>query len=325
MDAGIEPDAITILRHASDAQLSREAPTHALPAELRDRVQVEVHDASDREKLCLLNVSSHDEPIYLNRSLVDADVVIPLGLARARDSLGHLGVHGTLYPAFADEAAQQRFSAPRSAMSEPSRQRRRQEAEEADWFLGTRLVVQIVPGPGETIMHILAGDVDQVELQARELCESLWSFQVPRRASMVVATLPGGRQQQSWSNIARVLDSALRVVSDRGTIAICCDLRTKPGPSLRRLARASSLDAARKAIERDHTSDALTAAQLIRALQHANVYLLSRLDEECVQSLGLAYIAAPEEVARLAARHDSCLVLHNAHQAVPRVKAETVV
>jgi hypothetical protein len=154
------------------------------------------------------------------------------------------------------------------------------------------------------------------------LCEELWRFQVPRRASLVVATLPGGRQQQSWSNFARVLDAALRVVEDEGTIAICCDLRMKPGPSLRRLARAASLDDALKAIQHDHTPDALTAAQLIRTLQRANVYLLSRLDEECVQSLGLAYVSSPDEVARLAARHDSCILLQNAHQAVPSVKTE---
>jgi nickel-dependent lactate racemase len=322
LDAGIESKSITILRHASDARLCREPPTGDLPAELRDRIVVQVHDASDREMLCLLNVSSNDEPIYLNRSLVEADVVVPIGLVRASRSLGDLGVHGTLYPGFADEAAQQRFLAPRSALSASSKQRRLREATEVDWFLGTRLAVQVIPGPGETIMHVLAGDVDQVEPRAREICESLWCFQVPRRASMVVATLSGGRQQQSWSNFARVLDSALRVVQDNGTIAICCDLRTRPGPSLRRLARAQSLDAANKAVRRDQTPDALTATQLIRTLQHANVYLLSRLDEDCVQSLGLAYISSPDEVARLVSRHDSCILLQNAHQAIPSVKAE---
>jgi nickel-dependent lactate racemase len=322
IDARIEPESITVLRHATDARLCRQLPTEDLPAELRDRVAVEVHDASDREKLCLLNVSSNDEPIYLNRSLVDADVVVPIGLARASRSLGDLGVHGTLYPGFADEVAQQRFLAPRSSLSASTKQRRVREATEADWFLGTRLVVQVIPGPGETIMQILAGDVDQVEPRAREICESLWCFQVPRRASMVVATLTGGKQQQSWSNFARALDSALRVVQDKGTIAICCDLSARPGPSLRRLARAKSLDAANIAVQRDQTPDALTATLLIRTLQHANVYLLSRLDEDCVESLGVAYIASPDEVARLVSRHDSCILLQNAHQAMPSVETE---
>ncbi len=322
IDAGIDAEAITILRHPDDARLCHAPPTNGLPVELRDRIVVEVHDAGDRDKLCLLSVSSNDEPIYLNRTLVDADVAIPIGMVRAAESLGDLGIHGTLYPAFADAAAQQRFLTPKSALSRPSRQKRLQEASEADWLLGTRLAVQVVPGPGEKIMHVLAGDVEKVAARARELYEVAWCFKVPQRASLVVATLPGGRQQQSWPNFARVLDAALRVVQDNGTIAICCDLRTKPGPSLRRLARANSLDAANKAIQRDQTPDALTATQLIRTLQHANVYLLSRLDEDCVHSLGLAYVASPEEVVRLAARHTSCILLQNAHQAMPCVAAE---
>jgi nickel-dependent lactate racemase len=322
LDAGIEPESITVLRNANDARLSRQRPTEDLPVEWRDRIVVEVHDAADRDRLCLLNVSSNDEPIYLNRSLVDADVVIPIGVARARRSLGDLGVHGTLFPGFADAVAQQRFLAPRSSLSESSRERRVREATEVDWFLGTRMVVQVIPGPGESIMQILAGDVDQVEPRAREIYERLWCFQVPRRASLVVATLPGGRQQQSWSNLARALDAALRVVQDQGTIAICCDLQSRPGPSLRRLARAKSLDAANKQVQRDQTPDALPATLLVRTLQHANVYLLSRLDEECVESLGIAYISSPEEVARLASRHPSCILLQNAHQAIPTVAAE---
>ncbi len=322
LDAGIEAEAITVIRTAADAKLVRESPTQGLPPELRDRLQVLVHDPTDREMLCMLNVSSADDAIYLNRAIVEADVVIPFGVARLSQSLGYHGVHGVLFPAFADAATQQRFLAPRSSLSGKQRKQRIAEAREADWFLGTRMIVQVVPGQGENVLQVLAGDVDAVEKRSGELCEAIWQVQVPRRAKIVIATLPGGRQQQTWSNFARVLDAALRVVEDDGTIAVCCDLRTRPGPSLRRLAKATSLDAASRAIERDQTPDALTAAQLIRTLRRVQVYLLSRLNEEAVHALGLAYVSKPDEVARLATRHESCLVLQNAHQAIPIVTEE---
>jgi len=170
----------------------------------------------------------------------------------------------------------------------------------------------------------LAGDADAVEPRGRQLCERIWHFTVPRRASLVVATMPGGRQQQSWANFARVLDSALRLVQDNGAIAICCDLRSKPGRSLQRVAQADSLDSAQRAVQRDRTYDALPAVQLIRTLQRARVYLLSRLDEDVVESLGVAFVASPEEVARLASHHDSCILLQNAHRAVATVADENV-
>jgi nickel-dependent lactate racemase len=313
-----------VLRHAADARLASASPTRKLPEDLQQRIAVQVHDAANREQLCMLNVSRHDSAIYLNRSLVEADVVVPFGVTRPVDSLGYLGVSSALFPAFADEATQQRFLAPKSSLSERQKLHRIDEAQEAHWLLGVQLVVQVIPGPGESLMHIVAGDTARVDRASRELCDNAWHCEVPRRAHLVLATLSGGRQQQSWSNFARVLDAALRVVEDGGTIAVLCDLKAKLGPSLRRLARASSLDDANLAIERDQTPDALAAMQLIRTLRRAKIYLLSRLDEERVESLGLAYVASAEEIARLASRAASCMLLQNAQQVIPCVTEEVL-
>ncbi len=324
LDANIDPDAITVLRSETDARLSRANPTRDLPMGIRDQVQVVMHDPYDREKLALLGVSSDDEPIYLTREIVDADVVLPICVVKPTDSLGNLGIYGTLFPNFADDATKQRFNTPRSVLSDSELSRRRQEAKEASWLLGVRLCLQVIPGVGEEILAVLAGDADVVDQLASQQCEQLWHFHVNERASLVVATMTGGRQQQSWSNFARALDSALRVVQDDGAIAICCDIQAKPGPSLKRIANADSLDAADRSIQRDNSFDALPAIQLVRTLQRVRVYMLSQLDEEVVQSLGIAYISCPEEVVRLATRHDSCILLQNAHQAVPLIAAEAL-
>ena len=324
LDAGVEPETITVLRHATDAHLMRESPLRLLPEELQTHIQVIVHDAANREQLCMLNVSSHDSAIYLNRAIVEADVVIPFGVTRPAKSLGALGLAGVLYPAFADDATQQRFNSPKQARSTVARKQRLREAQEAYWFLGVRLVVQIIPGTGESLLHVVAGEARSVEKRSLDLCEAIWNCEVPRRAKLVVATLPGGKQQQSWTSFARVLDSAVRVVEEGGSIAVCCDLRSKPGPSLRRIARAESLDDARRIVAKDHTPDAIAAATLVKALQRARVYLLSRLDEERVEELGLAYVASADEVVRLVSHHESCVVLQNAQQAVPRLADEGV-
>lgn len=321
--AGLDPESICVLRSKADAELTRSLPTRDLAPELREQIRVIVHDPSQRDQLALLNISSKDEPIYLNRELVDADLVIPLSVAKPAKMLGHWGIFGTLFPTFADEATQQRFCSPRSAAKASQRQERLSEAREAGWLLGICMVLQVIPGPGETLLQIVAGEAMEVERRARELYESAWRFQLEKRASMVVATLPGGRQQQSWTNLGRALDAALQIVEDNGTIAICCDLRAKPGPSLRKIARCPSLEDADRAIQQDSTPDAVTASQLVRALQRVQVYMLSGLAEDVVQSLGLAYVASPDEVVHLASRHrDQCIWLQNAQQAVPRVVAE---
>ncbi|MCA9167130.1 MAG: DUF2088 domain-containing protein [Planctomycetales bacterium] len=322
LDAGVDPESITVLRHATDARLTRESPTRLLPEDLQASIEVIAHDAANREQLCMLNVSSHDSPIYLNRAIVEADVVIPFGVTRPTKSLGSLGLAGVLFPAFADEATQQRFNSPKAARSSAKRKALIEEAQEAYWFLGVQFVVQTIPGNGETLLHIVTGETTSVEQRSLELCEAIWNCEVPQRAQLVVATLPGGRQQQSWTSFARALDAASRVVEEGGTIAVCCDLRSKPGPTLRRIARAESLDDAVRIVGKQHTADAVAAATLVKTLQRTRVYLLSRLDEERVESLGVAYVSGPDEVVRLASQHDSCVVLQNAQQVMPRLSEE---
>ena len=80
------------------------------------------------------------------------------------------------------------------------------------------------------------------------------------------------------------------------------------------LARA---EAALRRIRRQRPPDALPAAQLVRALERNKVYLLSRIDPSIVEDLDMIHVAAPEELARLARQHRSCIVLANApHVAV---------
>ncbi len=68
-------------------------------------------------------------------------------------------------------------------------------------------------------------------------------------------------------------------------------------------------------IDRGHPADALVARQLADALDQGSIYLVSRLEAELVEELGLVPLAA-DDVSRLARRFDSCLVLANAHHAI---------
>ena len=51
-------------------------------------------------------------------------------------------------------------------------------------------------------------------------------------------------------------------------------------------------------------------------MRRAHVYLLSRLDDNVVEQLGMAPVANAREIARLASRHESCVLLANAHRTI---------
>ncbi|MCA9269007.1 MAG: hypothetical protein KDA41_11080, partial [Planctomycetales bacterium] len=236
---------------------------------------------------------------------------------RAREVLGHSGVSVGLFPTFADEASQQRFFAISSVDDQVHRKRREQEAEEAAWLLGVMLTVQTLPGGGDRLLQVLAGERNAVAARGGQLCEAAWAFDVERRASLVVASVAGGSEQQTWDNFARALHAARQLALPGGAIALCTELATAPGAALQRLAAGDTFDEALSELRRDRTADALPAAELRRALESHHVFLLSRLDADFVESLGVAPVESAEDIARLSTRHESCILLGAAQFAAP--------
>jgi nickel-dependent lactate racemase len=325
--AGIVETLVGGVTHAEDITLlladrTATAPTSCLPPDLAQAISVARHDPRDRRGLAYLAASKDARPIYVNRLLFDADVIVPVVCLHPRAALGYLGFAGGLYPGFSDEDAQQRFRTPDNVESEAAHRQRRKEAEEAAWLLGVRFSCQIVPGVGESILHVVAGDVEAVAKRGRALCEAAWRYRVPRRASLVVATIAGPQAEQTWENFARALSSAAAVVADGGEIVLCTSLQCAPGPALRRLTEGEQNEKTLRAIRRERSPDALSAALLWEVRQRHRVYLLSELDEETVEDLGLGYVSCGEEVGHLSQHHDSCILLGDAHRAVVELTGE---
>ena len=173
------PENITIVQSALDSGSDRQPLTSRLRADLRGRINVLTHDPGDRRRLTYIAASREGKPIYVNRAVADADLLVPIGCIRPVGSLGYLGVSGGLFPTFADLDTQRRFYAPNCAYSSVHQRRRRDEAAEALWLLGSRFTIQLISGTGDQVLHVLAGEVDAVVARGAaagrnglELCDS---------------------------------------------------------------------------------------------------------------------------------------------------------
>jgi nickel-dependent lactate racemase len=319
--AGIAPEHITLVCAPHDGAAGAD-PRALLPEEIRSSVGYVVHDPADRRSLSYLAAAADARPIYINRKIHDADFVILLGVLRLADSLGYHGISSDFFPAFSDPASQERFRAPKAGAPE-ERRRLRREVDEAAWLLGARFTIQVVPGSAGEILHVLAGDLDAVFGEGTRLCDAAWNFSVPERAELVVATIEGDSAEQTWENVARALSAASCALAENGSVVICSDLAQRPGPGLARLAASDNPQAALKRLARERPSDALPAAEIVAALERGKVYLVSRLDDEAVEELGLLPLS-PGAVSRVAQRHKSCIVLANAQYARARPSGETV-
>ncbi len=194
LDGRVLPEDITLLLAPEENGMRRPHPTSALPAEIAAAVRVVEHDPLNRAELTYLAASKENRPIHIHRQLFDADVVLPIGCLRPRRVLGRLGVHGGLFPTFSDAKARERFQWPDAARSPVQRHRRRDEVEEAAWLLGIQLVLQVVPGVRDSVLHVLAGKPEAVAKRGRKLCDAAWLCRLPRRASLVLASIAGPRR-----------------------------------------------------------------------------------------------------------------------------------
>ena len=323
MGAGIGPDGITVLRTKTDRHVEASHPCHLLPPDVQERITVVAHDPQQRNQMAYLATSESGEPIVLNRALTDADIVLPIGCITSRKEVDYHGIHGTVYPTFSDAEAQAQFRSLK-LLNHRIKDKKRlvKQCNDVGWLLGLNFTIQVVPGPGDRILHVLAGQYTAVRRQGRDLYQAAWTSTVPSQASLAVVAIEGGASQQTWHHFGRALATAESLVEDGGAIAVCCELATPPGAAVQRLVRASSRPEALKAIAKDRPEDALVAAQLADALDRGEVYLLSRLDETLVEDLEMAPLVKPDDLVRLVQRHPSCIVVSNSPYAVVNVEGE---
>jgi hypothetical protein len=248
----------------------------------------------------------------VNRVLFDADVVLPIGCAR----LNGRGAYEGLFPLFSNAEAIQRYRTPANIGSAEEQERRIRETNEAGWLIGVPMIVEVVPGGGESVAHVLAGEPIAVADRCQELLRDRWSFESPHQVSLMIATVTGGPEAQRWASVGHVLEMAEHLVEDGGSVAICSNLSEPPGQSLGRLIGNPDLHKVERKISHDHATDSWPAWQLARALQRGPVYFLSQLDAETVEDLGLAPVESVEELVRLAARSESFVVVEDSQNAV---------
>jgi nickel-dependent lactate racemase len=331
MVSGVDPDGITVLQNEVDVTPGsvgfqpaylHENPLGLVPAPAAERIRLLTHDPANRRNLAYLAATEGGEPILLNRLLTDADVVLPVGCMQRERSAGYFGIHTTIYPEYSDQQTQARFRKRDFFTGNGHHRELQHEVNHVAWLLGVNFSLQVVPAAGDGILHVLGGQSDVVRRQCRELYRAAWNRSVARRASLVVAAIAGPARQQTWESLGRVLESASRLVEEDGAIAVCCDLAAAPGAAFQRLLGGPTREEAVRQIRRDNPRDALPALQLARALETSRVYLLSRLDPGLVEDLDLVPIGGADELARLARRSGSCLVLANAVHAMVHVENE---
>lgn len=262
-------------------------------------VGFQVHDAENESGHAYLAANQAGEPVYINRMLVDADVVLPVACPTAGEVDQQ---NDCIYPDFSNQTIRARLEKGKGNFLA-----RWQEIELANESLGSFFIVQVVCGPGETIQKIFAGSRTETTQIARAETNELWAFRWLGDTEMVVATVESKADDQSWDDFASALIAASRVSSLGGPLVIWSDIMAKPDRNTKKALMSQFEDG--------------ISSKLGKKMQHVAaivnerpVFLRSRLSRNDVEELGVGFLESAEEVVRIAEPCNSALLIRDAHK-----------
>ncbi len=308
--AHVSPQAMTIL---CPLPLSPQKWVNDLPEAFR-KVRIEVHDPSDRRQLSYLATTRHGRRIYLNRTAVDADQLIVLARRRFDPLLGYSGSAGALYPALSDEAKRKEMCNLLSlAVPGDKPWPARKEAEEVAWLLGAPFMVQVIEGPGESLVHVLAGLADTGG-EGLRLLNARWRVAVDDLADTVIVSVSGDASRHTFADLAGALACATRVVQPQGRIVLLSQARPALGEGADLLRGAEDPSQALRLLRQQAPDDMAAAFQWASAAQRASIYLLSNLPGDTAEELFTTPLDQAAQVKRLLSSAGSYLFLSDAHK-----------
>lgn len=311
--AGIDPESVAILQPAAIDGVLQPDPRRLLPPEVRERVSWRVHDATDERQRAYLASTARGDRVYLARELVDADVVVSVGVIAYDAVIGYRGTSSVFYPGLSSvDAIRKLLGQGHSELGPEDDRPLRQEMDEVAWLLGNMFTIQVIPARAHGVVEVLAGANDAVLAHGKELLAQEWRVSLPERAAMVVVSIDEDDAGETWWHLGAALETARNLVTRGGRIIVLSQLRGELTPGLELLRVSRDARSALQPLSKSQPPDMVTAMQIARAADWAKVYLLSRLEPSVTEELFLFPLENEKQVSRLLADPGPCVFIESA-------------
>jgi len=256
------------------------------------------------------------------RDVVEADFVISIGQIAFDALLGFRGTSSVYYPGLSRAETFQQSQGQGHLELGPHDQRPlRQLVDEIGWLLGTQFTVQVIPSAEGGVYHILAGEIEAVMRQGKELLMEHWMIEQTERPETVVLALDSFSPGDCWGALGRALATARRLVKREGRVIILSDIAELPADSSALIRAATSPGEALKMVRTTAPPDMVATSQILQAAEWASLFLLSRLNNDVVEDLFITPLANEREAMRLLKHVENCLFLGSAEQTTGCISA----
>lgn len=299
---------------------------------LLGRTRHHLHEPGNRKTLSYLAASENANPIYFPRVICDADVVIPIGCCRPSAGPEAFSFRGDLFPTFTDLETRQRFNSriSKQAHNLSTRPSPNKHETEAAWLLGVQFAIQVIPGRGQTVLQVLAGDREGIANECDRLTSAVWTSQINSPCELVIASISARNRITTWFEVAEALQRLQIPMDSSGAIVLATDLSMTPTGPLTNDPRDSSSysseagsTATATEVNLDLDGEAACANMLTEFARESRIYLISELDDSVVEAAGMIPLNSQAQLQRLASQFRTGLIVEEADQMVVHVRADS--
>lgn len=296
-------------------------PRGQLPREVAAQIRWLVHDPTDEKELAYLATAVQGERIYLARILVEAEVAVSIGEMRYDPVMGLRGTGSAFYPGMSSVDAMVRTHGQGHSELGPDDERPlRQLVDEVTWLLGNQFSIQVFPGAGGQVAHVLAGPADAVFREGRRWLADNALVQLPERCPLVVVAIDADAAGHGWEQFGAAIETAHHLVTRGGRIVVLSEIEAELDDGFKLLQEAPQVRNALQPLRKMAPPDLIPATQLASAADWAKIYFLSKLPEGTVESLSMTALGSDKEVARLLSNSsDRCVLIGGAQHTFGKV------
>lgn len=307
--AGMEDGGITIVVATGNHRpMTEEEFRQVLGEELCGRIRRISHDCMDAGAMKKLGTTKRGMPVYVNRTVVDADVIITTGLIAPHQSAGFSGGRKSIVPGVSGiETLMVHHSFPirpiAPQMGKLEGNPFHQEAMEGAKMAGVDFIINTVQNSQNRVLYAVAGDLEKAFYAGVELSRKVWGVRIKRLADVVIVS-PGGfpRDFDLHQSQKAVASGELAVKKDGIIILVaeCPDGIGKFGTALRNANSPGEIIERfkRKGYTKDASSKAFMYARAM--LNHQLIIVTDRIDHKDLEQMFFTPTSSLKEAIQIA-------------------------
>jgi nickel-dependent lactate racemase len=288
---GISPADVTLIFALGSHRKHTEEERRILAGEYAYR-EITCID-SDTSDCVQLGVTNRGTPVNIMRLVAEADKRICLGNIEYHYFAGYSGGAKAIFPGVAAYDAIQcnhkLMINPAACAGSLEGNPVRDDIEEAASMCGIDFILNVVLDEHKQIVHVVSGHPISAHRQGCKFIDKLYSKKIDGRADIVLVSQGGSPKDLNLYQTQKALDNASHAVKEGGVIILMGSCKEGLGGDVFEEWLLEA-DTPNSLIDRLQTGFKLgghKAAAIAMVLQHADIYLVSDLDDSVVRKIFL--------------------------------------